>query len=181
MFTVPNQSSLVTENAFEVSNSAEIDVSVVVVNYNTGRLLDRMFAALNAASGSLKVEIIVVDNASTDDSIDILESKYPLVTLLKNRTNVGFGRANNQAIQIVRGRYVLLLNTDAFVAPATLVQTVNYTRSQASGSRRNASALLSIFSHALERFSREVRPCKFFPNHSARGRHDLGSRFDQRV
>jgi GT2 family glycosyltransferase len=111
----------------EIPSSTEpLDVSVVVISYNTGYLLDRMFAALNAATASLRIETIVVDNASTDDSIDILESKYPAVTLIKNDTNVGFGRANNQAISVARGRYVLLLNTDAFVAPATLVQTVAF-------------------------------------------------------
>ncbi len=116
-----------TKNATNVLSSAEPpDVSVVVVNYNTGYLLDRMFAALNAAAASLRIETIVVDNASTDGSIDVLETKYPFVTLIKNHTNVGFGRANNQAIPIVRGRYVLLLNTDAFVAPATLVQTIDF-------------------------------------------------------
>ena len=115
------------ENSTSIPSSTEpLDVSVVVVSYNTGYLLDRMFAALNAATASLRIETIVVDNASTDDSIDILESKYASVTLIKNDTNVGFGRANNQAISLVRGRYVLLLNTDAFVAPATLVQTVDF-------------------------------------------------------
>jgi len=84
------------------------------------------FAALNATAVSLRIETIVIDNASTDDSIDVLESKYPFVTLIKNRTERRLGRANNQAIPIVRGRYVLLLNTDAFVAPATLVQTVDF-------------------------------------------------------
>jgi GT2 family glycosyltransferase len=117
----------VIENTTNIAGHAEpLDVSILVVSYNTGYLLDRMFAALNAATASLRVETIVIDNASTDDSIDILESKYASVTLIKNDTNVGFGRANNQAIPLVRGRYVLLLNTDAFVAPATLVQTVDF-------------------------------------------------------
>src|SRR5713226_9411529 len=91
------------------------DISVVVVNYNTGYLLDRLFAALTAATASLKMEIVVVDNASTDDSLEILEDRYPFVELIANTTNVGFGRANNQALPKVQGRYVLLLNTDAFV------------------------------------------------------------------
>jgi GT2 family glycosyltransferase len=102
------------------------DVSVVVVNYNTGHLLERMFTALDTAKASLNIEMIVVDNASTDDSVQILEGKYPTTKLIKNGTNLGFGRANNQAIAYVRGRYVLLLNTDAFVATDTLDKTVTY-------------------------------------------------------
>ncbi len=102
------------------------EVSVVVINYNTGYLLNRMFAALDAATTSLKIEIIVVDNASTDNSVEILENGYPSVKLIKNSTNVGFGRANNQCIPYIRGRYALLLNTDAFVASETLEKTVTF-------------------------------------------------------
>lgn len=112
----------VTENL----TSSVPDVSVVVVNYNTGHLLARMFAALDAAKGSLGLEIAVVDNVSSDNSVEILESRYPTVTLIKNSTNVGFGRANNQAIPYVHGRYVLLLNTDAFVACDTLAKTIAF-------------------------------------------------------
>ena len=112
------------ENA--VSSHDVPEVSVVVINYNTGYLLDRMFAALEAAKASLRIEFIVVDNASTDNSIEILENRYPSVTLIKNPMNVGFGRANNQAIPHIRGRYILLLNTDAFVASDTLEKTVAF-------------------------------------------------------
>src|ERR1700692_376549 len=112
------------ENA--VSSHDVPEVSVVVINYNTGYLLDRMFAALEAAKASFRIEFIVVDNASTDNSIEILENRYPSVTLIRNPMNVGFGRANNQAIPHVRGRYILLLNTDAFVASDTLEKTVAF-------------------------------------------------------
>jgi N-acetylglucosaminyl-diphospho-decaprenol L-rhamnosyltransferase len=116
--------SAVTENP--TNTKSRPDISVVVVNYNTGHLLARMFAALDAATASLKMDVIVVDNASSDDSIAILESKFPIVTLIRNATNVGFGRANNQAIPHARGRYVLLLNTDAFVATDTLEKTIAF-------------------------------------------------------
>ena len=102
------------------------DLSVVVVNYNTAHLLNRMFAALDGAKGSLGLQIVVVDNASTDDSVAMLEADYPNVTLIKNSKNVGFGRANNQAIAHLRGRHTLLLNTDAFLAPDTLEKTIAY-------------------------------------------------------
>jgi N-acetylglucosaminyl-diphospho-decaprenol L-rhamnosyltransferase len=102
------------------------DVSVVVVNYNTAHLLDEMFAALEAARGALSLQMIVVDNASRDGSADVVRTKFPNVELIQNLANVGFGRANNQALARVRGRYVLLLNTDAFVAPDTLCKTVDF-------------------------------------------------------
>src|SRR5262249_21858662 len=106
--------------------SVRPDLSVVVVNYNTAHLLDQMFTALEASRGTLKLEVVVVDNASRDGSVDILRTRYPDVELIKNQTNVGFGRANNQALPSIRGRYVLLLNTDAFIAPDTLQKTVEF-------------------------------------------------------
>lgn len=102
------------------------DVTVIVVNYNTAHLLDRMFGALEAACGTLRVQVIVVDNASRDRSVDLLRTKYPNVELIENLTNVGFGRANNQALLGARGRYVLLLNTDAFLAADTLQKTLDF-------------------------------------------------------
>jgi N-acetylglucosaminyl-diphospho-decaprenol L-rhamnosyltransferase len=102
------------------------DLTVVVVSYNTVHLLDRMFAALNAACGNLRVQIIVVDNASRDGSAAFLRTNYPDFELIENSLNVGFGRANNQAISRANGRYILLLNTDAFVAPDTLSKTIEF-------------------------------------------------------
>jgi N-acetylglucosaminyl-diphospho-decaprenol L-rhamnosyltransferase len=102
------------------------DISIVVVNYNTGYLLDRLFGALSAATGAFRTEIFVIDNASTDNSVEVLQNRYPSVELIRNTTNVGFGRANNQAMPKVRGRYVLLLNTDAFVSPDTLLKTIKF-------------------------------------------------------
>jgi N-acetylglucosaminyl-diphospho-decaprenol L-rhamnosyltransferase len=85
-----------------------------------------MFAALESAKTNLSLQVIVVDNASRDNSIEILRSKYPHVERIENPQNVGFGRANNQALPQVRGRYVLLLNTDAFLSPDTLVKTTRF-------------------------------------------------------
>ena len=102
------------------------DITIVLVNYNTGHLLDRLFSTLAAARGNLKIQTIVVDNASRDHSVEILRSKYPAVELIENTINVGFGRANNQAVPRMRGRYLLLLNTDAFVSPDTLGKTVSF-------------------------------------------------------
>jgi len=99
-------------------------VSVVIVNYNTRHLLDELFSGLKLACDGLDVQIVVVDNASKDQSVELLRSRYPDVELIANPSNVGFGRANNQALPLLRGKYVLLLNTDAFVAPDTLRKTV---------------------------------------------------------
>jgi N-acetylglucosaminyl-diphospho-decaprenol L-rhamnosyltransferase len=102
------------------------DITVVLVNYNTGHLFDRLFAALEAARGNLQTHTVLVDNLSRDNSIEILRTKFPKVELIENASNVGFGRANNQALSRFRGRYLLLLNTDAFVSPDTLSKTLGF-------------------------------------------------------
>ena len=102
------------------------DVSVVIVNCNTENLFVEFFSALEASRGTLTLQIIVVDNASRDSSVDTLRKEYPNIQLIENHANVGFGRANNQALPWIQGRYTLLLNPDAFVAPETLQKTVEF-------------------------------------------------------
>jgi GT2 family glycosyltransferase len=101
-------------------------VSVVIVNYNTAHLLPQMFAALDVAAKGIELECIVVDNASRDDSVALMQREFPQHRLLVNASNVGFGRANNQALPFATGGYVLLLNTDAFVSPDTLHKTLDF-------------------------------------------------------
>lgn len=102
------------------------DLSVIVVSFNTAHLLMPMRRALLASEGGMNVQTIVIDNASQDESVAVLEREFGDSTVVLNTSNIGFGRANNQALPLATGRYLLLLNTDAFVAPDTLVSTVNY-------------------------------------------------------
>jgi hypothetical protein len=103
-----------------------VDVSVIVVNYNTAHLLVEMRDALHASATGMSIETIVVDNASRDDSAAVLAREFAHAKRIDNQVNVGFGRANNQGAALATGRHVLLLNTDAFVAPDTLRKTVEY-------------------------------------------------------
>lgn len=95
-------------------------IDIILVNYNTSRLLGRVFAACERAAQGLQVRYWVVDNASRDDSVVVLRRDFPQATLLINEKNVGFGRANNQVVPHLTGEFVLLLNTDAFIAPDSL-------------------------------------------------------------
>ncbi len=88
----------------------------------TKKALNDLFASVNG----LKIEVFMIDNASKDGSADVLRREYPHIKLIENTQNVGFGRANNQAVPLVKGRYVLLLNTDAFVQTDTLIKTVQF-------------------------------------------------------
>jgi hypothetical protein len=100
--------------------SRDLDVSVIIVNWNTRDLLIRCLEALGQATGGLRLEVIVVDNASRDDSVAVLRQRFPEVRLIANDNNAGFSRANNQGAAVARGRYLLLLNSDAFLTPGAL-------------------------------------------------------------
>jgi GT2 family glycosyltransferase len=88
------------------------DLSVVVVNWNTRERLHACLASLESHLSGVDHEVIVVDNASSDGSPDMVEERFPSVRLIRNEDNVGFGRANNQAMRVADGKWFLLLNSD---------------------------------------------------------------------
>ena len=102
------------------------DLSIVVVSYNTREVLRRCLELVRAGSRGLDVELIVVDNASTDRSAEMVAECFPEATLIANQRNVGFGKANNLAFLRTRGRYVLLLNPDTAVGPDALAELVRF-------------------------------------------------------
>lgn len=102
------------------------DLSVVIVNYNVTYFLEQCLNAVLAASSSLKVQVFVVDNNSVDGSVEMVQSKFPQVHLIANKENVGFSRANNQALAISDARYSLLLNPDTVVEEDTFTKVVAF-------------------------------------------------------
>lgn len=89
-----------------------MDVSIIIVNYNTKRLLDNCLESIINNTVEITYEIIVSDNGSTDGSIDMIKERYPSVKLIQNNANIGFGAANNRALDIATGKYILYLNSD---------------------------------------------------------------------
>lgn len=96
------------------------DVSVVIVSLNTRKVLHECLTTLAREAGGLRVETIVVDNASTDGSADLVAAEFPGAVLLRSDINLGFAAANNVAFARATGRYVVLLNSDAFLTPGAL-------------------------------------------------------------
>ena len=106
--------------------AAEIDLSIIVVSWNTAEMLDRCLRSIEAAPSNPQLEVIVVDNASTDDSRDLVTERHPEALLIRNSDNRGFGPAVNQGLVHARGRHLLLLNSDTVVHGDVLAQTVQY-------------------------------------------------------
>ena len=97
-----------------------LDLSVVIASYNTRKLTEHTLRTVMEASHGLEVEVFVVDNASSDGSVEMIEEKFPDVRLISNDSNLGFAVANNAAFRQSQGRHVLLLNSDTLVRPDTL-------------------------------------------------------------
>ncbi len=101
--------------ALQAVDPSTCDVSIVIVNWNACDYLRNCLKSIIAECTDDSYEIIVVDNASNDNSCEMLKTEYPSVQLIENSTNNGFAGANNQGIRIARGRYILLLNPDTIV------------------------------------------------------------------
>ena len=97
-----------------------IDVSLLIVNYNTCRLTLDCLQSVYQSDTRYSYEIILIDNDSRDDSVECISKSFPEVKLIKNNSNVGFARANNQGIRAATGRHILLLNSDTVVRKDTL-------------------------------------------------------------
>jgi len=103
-----------------------LDVSVIVVSWNTKGLLCDCLQSILEQAGDVDYEIVVVDNASSDGSAEMVRSHFPNVTLIVEQTNRGYAAAINDGIRVAQGRYVLILNSDTLVCDAAIAKTVGY-------------------------------------------------------
>jgi GT2 family glycosyltransferase len=105
-----------------------MEVSVIIVNYNTSLLAEQCIASVYAHTMANSFEIIVVDNASSDRSIENITTQFPEIQLLQNQSNLGFGKANNQGINLALGEFVFLLNSDTVLHSDAIGTFVKYMR-----------------------------------------------------
>lgn len=101
------------------------DLSICIVNFNTKQHLKKCLTSIKKTK-DLKLETIIVDNASTDGSSEMVKHKFPQVQLIKNSKNVLFSKAYNQAFTQARGKYVLILNSDTILPPNTLKKMADF-------------------------------------------------------
>ena len=103
-----------------------MDVSIIVVNWNTKELLLACLKSIYGTTTGLDIEVIVVDNGSHDGSSQAIKENFPQAKLIQNFENKGFAKANNQALSIVTGHYILLLNSDALLTDGSLKNLINF-------------------------------------------------------
>ncbi len=103
-----------------------MQLSVIIVNYQVYNYLIPCLSAVKLAITEIEAEIIVVDNDSKNDLVQPIESEFKEVIFIKNKHNKGFSKANNQALQISKGLFVLFLNPDTLIPPNALTECVNY-------------------------------------------------------
>ncbi len=105
------------------------DLSIIITSYNTQQLLDdclrSIFKAVKPVNG---LEVVVIDNHSSDGSVEMIKQKYPQVHLIANTSNLGFAAANNQGVKISTGRYLLFLNSDTKISSDSLVKPLKFLR-----------------------------------------------------
>jgi len=106
--------------------SVEFDVSILIVSFNTREILRQCLQSVVDNARELEAEIIVVDNGSSDGSAEMVEEDFPQVRLIRSTRNLGFAGGNNRALEEARGRYFVLLNSDAFFAPGALALAISH-------------------------------------------------------
>jgi O-antigen biosynthesis protein len=108
-----------------------LDLSIIIVNYNVKHFLEQCLKSVERACTSIKAEVLVVDNASVDDSLAYLQPKFPHCHFVRNEKNVGFGMANNQALPQCKGEFVLFLNPDTLVKEDCFEKCIQFMRQHA--------------------------------------------------
>src|SRR3990172_5849274 len=109
-----------------MTEKREIDLSIVILTYNTKNILEECLNSLEKVKSEIDSEIIVVDNGSTDGSVEMARKEFPRAKVIENKKNLGFAAGNNMAKQYVKGKYILFLNSDTVVHKNTLKESFEY-------------------------------------------------------
>jgi GT2 family glycosyltransferase len=159
-----------------------MDVSVIIVNWNTKDILRDCLESVYEQAGDVDYEVIVVDNASTDGSVEMVRSDFEQVVLIENAENRGFAAANNQGMAVAKGRYVLLLNSDTVVLDGAIAKTVSFAdvhpRAGVTGCRvlnpdRTLQPTCFMFPSILNMFLSSTYLYKLFPKNRFFGRERM--------
>ncbi len=103
-----------------------MDLSIIIVNYNVKEFLQNLLYSIQKAAKNVSHEVIIIDNASDDGSVEFIKEKFREAILVENKENVGFGRANNIGLRISKGNFILLLNPDTIVSEDTFLKVMDF-------------------------------------------------------
>jgi len=106
-----------------------MDLSIIIVNYNVKEFLQNLLHSIDKATKNIQHEIIIIDNASDDGSIQFIKSKFlpdDRITLIENKENLGFGKANNIGLKHAKGKFILLINPDCLLSEDTLIEMISF-------------------------------------------------------
>jgi hypothetical protein len=169
------------------------DISIVIVNHNTRELLHDCLRSIEMDGGQITLQVIAVDNGSRDGSAEMVMQQFPWVTLIRNNSNEGFAKPNNQGLQRATGRYCLLLNSDTIVKPHSLKTLIAFMDAHpevgACGPRlvnpdgtlqRSCRNFPSLWRHFCDMSGLEnLFPGSIFGNFENRFGHDRDAEVDQ--
>lgn len=106
--------------------SSKPDISIIIVNYNVEDLLKGCLQSIASSTGDLRIQTIVIDNASSDKSVEMVGKCFPWCHVIPSKTNLGFSKANNAGLKLANGEYVLLLNPDTVLDQDVLVKMARF-------------------------------------------------------
>lgn len=103
-----------------------MQLSIIIVSYNVRNFINLCLSSIKSAKQNIELEIIIVDNNSEDDSVNYIKKNFDWIELIENKENIGFSKANNQAIKQAKGKYILILNPDTIIEENTLVDCIDF-------------------------------------------------------
>lgn len=158
-------------------------LSIIIVNYNVKYYLEQCLSAVAKASCATRheVEVFVVDNNSTDGSVEYIKKRFPETIIIANKENVGFAKANNQAIEQSKGEFIMLLNPDTIIGEESLNKCISFLDSHKDAGALGVKMLKSNGTFALESrrgiptpftsFCKMTGLCNLFPQSRIFGRY----------
>lgn len=159
-----------------------IDVSVIVIAWNVRELLYNCLKSVYKETRGINYEVIYVDNASDDGSVKMVKERFPAVRIIENEENKGFITANNQGIEISKGKYVLLLNSDTIILDNAIAKAVKFVDQHPEAAVIGCRVLnpdmtlqrtCSMYHSLLNMFLAATYLYKIFPRNMFFGRHDM--------
>jgi GT2 family glycosyltransferase len=175
--------NVLSESIIKPPEFNAMDVSIILVNWNTGSELRNCLHSIFEQTRSISFEVIVIDNCSSDGSMEMLGNEFPQITQIRNNENRGFAAANNQGLCLARGRYALLLNPDTLILDNAIQKVIGFADEHADAAVVGCQVLendtkiqqtCGCFPSVMELIWHWTRLLHFFPRSSLFAKGTIG-------